>query len=352
MRLGFAVLLLPGVAAAQVHVDEGGVTLVPAPEGVGAWSWDTDGDGSFDDCADLAGCPFDATELDGPADVAIPVEIDGERVPFAIRIDNVPPTIGTVPPETVRLGLDYVYLPFATDPAGDRDPLVYALVDGAFPEGMFLDGAVVVWRPTPDDVGTHDVSVVVTDGDGGDDHQDWSVTVEPNEPPIAPAPFHADGCVDVEVTLQVANGVDLDDDPLTVFFEIDTDPGFRSIDLQQSPEIPEGPYGVTSWSPPRLLVPGVTFFWRAWVSDGAFESERVVDVLETCDEYYGYDDYGDYYDYDGYDYDGSDGSFEGDRHDSRGCSCWPDPPAKSDSADAGMGALALALLFFVRPRRS
>jgi hypothetical protein len=92
-----------------------------------------------------------------------------------------------------------------------------------------------------------------------------------------------DACVRVaNPTLKVANSSDPDGDVLRYHFEIDMDAGFRSIDLQESGSLPEGPAGFTEWRLPRPLVDGQTYYWRAWVDDCYEESEKVVAVFMTC----------------------------------------------------------------------
>jgi len=346
------VATVPGIALAESHVDEGSFGFVLAPRGATTWAWDFDFDGIYDDCPDADGCQFDATDLDGPSEVSVAIVVDGVEGRDAVTIDNVRPDIQSDAPGEARVGIAYSYEPLVMDPAGDRDPPELQLVDGVFPEGMSVVGAQVVWTPTAAQLGRHAVALVVHDGDGGVDTQDWEIEVAQNAAPWMPAPEYPPfgGCVyPSDASLMVSNIYDPDGDPLVVFFEIDVDPSFGSIDLQQSGAVPPDDDSV-EWSPPNRLSDSTTYFWRVWASDGSLSSEVASSQFLTCSEYY--DDVP-YYDDDsgGGDYYGGDDVVMEDGSGRGGCSCWPEPPADDTSAgmDAGIGALAL--LFIARPRK-
>jgi hypothetical protein len=63
----------------------------------------------------------------------------------------------------------------AIDP--NDDPLLYRLLEG--PEGITIDSVTgeVVWQPTFEDLGTHTITVEVTDGRGGVDTQEFTLEV-------------------------------------------------------------------------------------------------------------------------------------------------------------------------------
>jgi RHS repeat-associated protein len=96
---------------------------------------------------------------------------------------NSPPEIVSEPPDTVFARATYRYDVVARDPENDR--LAYDLP--VAPDGMVVDPTygVLLWRPTIDQVGTHQVLLRVKDPHGEVDLQFFSVTVEmPNRPPV------------------------------------------------------------------------------------------------------------------------------------------------------------------------
>lgn len=108
-----------------------------------------------------------------------------------------------------------------------------------------------------------------------------------NSTPYDPQPLYPtiENCVQVaRPTFRVSNSSDLDGDVLRYHFQVDPEPGFRSIDLQQSPPdgVPEGPSGFTEWQAPRPLVDGELYYWRVWVDDCFDTSEGIVQVFEVC----------------------------------------------------------------------
>lgn len=97
---------------------------------------------------------------------------------------NRPPVFVTDPPPTAQVGADYVYAARASDPDGDDVTLTLTTA----PAGMSppSDVAPLRWRPAPDQVGAHLVTLHASDGRGGVDVQQFVVTVGP--PALAPAP--------------------------------------------------------------------------------------------------------------------------------------------------------------------
>ena len=93
--------------------------------------------------------------------------------------DNHAPTIISFPKTTAKEDEQYKYDVDATDE--DRDILTYLLINK--PSGMTIDptNGVILW--TPRNAGISDVSVMVTDGKGGVDTQDYQITVEPDQEP-------------------------------------------------------------------------------------------------------------------------------------------------------------------------
>ena len=99
---------------------------------------------------------------------------------FAIEVNsdvaNQKPGFNSTPVTTTTLEKPYQYQATATDANGDI--LTYDLP--VKPEGMTVDAATgtVVWQPTLEQVGTHDVILRVKDGQGGVDIQSFQVQVD------------------------------------------------------------------------------------------------------------------------------------------------------------------------------
>ena len=107
---------------------------------------------------------------------------------------NNPPLITTNPPTLFSLtptntgsnpvDRQYAYDVNAVD--ADNDPLTYSLL--AQPKGMTIgiDTGKIIWTPTNVQVGDHEVTVEVTDGNGGVDVQFFEVTVQSSSPNQSP----------------------------------------------------------------------------------------------------------------------------------------------------------------------
>lgn len=97
---------------------------------------------------------------------------------------NVAPSITSTPVVVASTGQEYRYDVDAADPdAGDT--LTFAL--GAFPDGMVIDTAtgLIAWTPTPAQVGTHAITVVVSDNRNASSVQSFQIDVaEQNLAPV------------------------------------------------------------------------------------------------------------------------------------------------------------------------
>ncbi len=262
------------------------------------WAWDLDNDGTFEE--DALNPIFSAETIDGPDErtVSIHVEEDfagGHIVDRStdIEILNVAPIILSEPPTDGRRGGMYTYTPVVADPAipTGTEPMTFELIEDEHPDGMAIADPLtgrIEWTPRADQIADHDVEFYMEDDDGGSFTQTWTITVTDNTPPFQATPLYPvdptdDGCVRVaRPTFKVSNSSDLDEDPLVYFFEVDKDPGFRSIDLQQSEPVPQGISGFTEWQVIRALQDQQTYYWRTWVTDGIEESEKIVNVFQTC----------------------------------------------------------------------
>lgn len=115
----------------------------------------------------------------GSVDVAVTVEDDDggtteANCPGPIAVNNVAPSIVGSPPSEIDALSKYRYRPDVEDP-GTLDVHTWAL-EG--PEDAVADPATgtVEWTPTLDDVGEHDLTLRVNDGDD-DDLYTWTVNV-------------------------------------------------------------------------------------------------------------------------------------------------------------------------------
>lgn len=88
-------------------------------------------------------------------------------------LPNQAPTFTSTPRERIRLGNTYFYQVNATD--ADGDPLTYSL--STAPTGMALQDNILVWTPTADQMGEHQVVLSVDDGQGGVAEQTYTLTV-------------------------------------------------------------------------------------------------------------------------------------------------------------------------------
>lgn len=76
---------------------------------------------------------------------------------------NKPPVITSIPVTTAKVGIEYSYNVFATDPNGDN--LTYSLL--AYPNGMTINSltGLINWTPTESQIREYEVEVEVSDGE-------------------------------------------------------------------------------------------------------------------------------------------------------------------------------------------
>ena len=116
--------------------------------------------------------------------------------------ENRRPIFDSVPVPTAAVSQLYRYDANAIDI--DNDELVFSLV--AKPDGMTVhpDWGVVVWHPTRDQVGAHQVVLRVRDDRGGVDLQSFTITVAaPNTPPVVTSTPPSIAVVDMPLVYQV-----------------------------------------------------------------------------------------------------------------------------------------------------
>jgi len=136
-------------------------------------------------------------------------------------------------------------------------------VDWTVPQAL-ADGATYYWR------------VIIEDEHGAlSEAGPFSFQIDTtNQPPAMPAiDAPADEVADTSVDLLVVNSIDPENDPLTYFFEIDTQPTFDSPDKQSSAALAAGDT-TTAWSVTGLNE-DTEYFWRVKAHDGAADSPWV-----------------------------------------------------------------------------
>jgi hypothetical protein len=163
---------------------------------------------------------------------------------FIITVINTndPPTITTVPITSATEDSLYIYDVEASD-IDSGDILNFILT--AFPTGMSIDAAtgIIDWTPTNGQVGANSVVVVVSDGNGGNDTQSFTlvVTNTNDAPSITSTPVTA-ATEEVQYTYDV-EATDLDGDSYT--FSLSTFPVGMTID---------GTSGLITWTPTNSQV--------------------------------------------------------------------------------------------------
>src|SRR5690606_33345454 len=103
----------------------------------------------------------------------------------------------------------------------------------------------------------------------------WELSVSPNRAPMAPTPIYPTdriGIVDRAPRLAAANAEDLDFDPITYLFEIDTVDTFDSPALRTSEPLAPTP-GFTAWQLQEPLEVTRLYHWRVRANDGQADSE-------------------------------------------------------------------------------
>ncbi|HJL16572.1 MAG TPA: MYXO-CTERM sorting domain-containing protein [Sandaracinaceae bacterium LLY-WYZ-13_1] len=273
---------------APFSFDEGGeptvsVTIEDLEGDVYTHSWDLDDDGTFGEREGEFSYTVPAGTTDGPSALRIGLRAEDEHGNMAIRyrtlrVINVDPMITSEPPAVTSVGVDLDYQLEVTEPAGDLDPLTYEVVEG--PPGLNVnDRGRVTWIPTESDVTLPGESVAVelrvSDDDMGTTTQRWELTVSPNRRPSSPVPSYPIDMVAIlnrQPRLVAQNAEDLDLDPLTYVFQIDTVDTFDSEDLMESEAVAETP-GFTEWTPPEPLAADQLYHWRVKANDGTIDSE-------------------------------------------------------------------------------
>ncbi len=132
----------------------------------------------------------------------------------------------TSQPSTLAV-VDQAYSYTATATDLDGDTLTYTLRTA--PANMTLDAVsgVIAWLPALEDIGTHDVAIVVADGQSGEAVHAFTLTVRDNEAPVIAALPGTDTVVGDQYQY-VIEASDPDGDPLT--YQLITAPAGMTLD--------------------------------------------------------------------------------------------------------------------------
>ncbi|HEY9621936.1 MAG TPA: putative Ig domain-containing protein [Crinalium sp.] len=157
---------------------------------------------------------------------------------LTVTAANLPPAIQSVPPTRAAQGQTYRYQVQAIDP--ENDGLTFALVQP--PAGMTINGNVIEWTPLTTQSGLYPVEIVVTDSQGAQSKQQFSVQVGATA--INQAPSITSSPVQIANTLKPyqyqVTATDADGDSLTYRF-VQTPPSGMSINPTT---------GLISWNNP------------------------------------------------------------------------------------------------------
>jgi hypothetical protein len=174
-------------AGGPYTVPEGGSILLNAGAStdpgsdIATYHWDLDNDGQFDDATGMQPT-FSAAGLDGPTTVTIGLKVtddDGaaDTTTVQISVTNVAPTADAGGPySTLDGGTVLLSAAASTDPGGDIASYHWDL-DG---DGTYDTSGKTVYFST-DQVGPHEVTLLVTDSSGASDTATAQVTVSYGE---------------------------------------------------------------------------------------------------------------------------------------------------------------------------
>lgn len=93
--------------------------------------------------------------------------------------------------------------------------------------------------------------------------------------PVIMSPAPGTTVTSTNVTMTVANSIDVDSDPVTYTFELDKLNTFNSSDKRSSGALVAGSGGVTNWTA-NTLVENTRYYWRVKASDGKTNTDWVL----------------------------------------------------------------------------
>ncbi|MFO7992284.1 MAG: putative Ig domain-containing protein, partial [Thermoplasmata archaeon] len=215
------------VAAVDIDGDSLSYSLLVAPEEM-----------NIDGSGEITWTPVN----DDVGDHTVMIEVsDGnngtDTQTFIITVQNTndAPTITSEAGTSAVEDEEYVYDVNAKDV--DGDDLHYSLSEK--PTGMTIDSSngMITWVPTNDQVGSHSVSVMVSDGNGGTDNQSWDISVSNvNDKPVITSTPVLTAVEDCAYSYTV-KATDIDGDSLT--YNLDVAPSGMVI----------GSDGTITWTP-------------------------------------------------------------------------------------------------------
>ncbi|MCP4252153.1 MAG: PKD domain-containing protein [Candidatus Scalindua sp.] len=158
----------------------------------------------------------------------------------SITEENLPPLITSTPPDAMIAGVEYSHQVTADDPEGD--PISYELTTS--PDSMTIspDG-LIIWSDDGNRPATADVVVRVSDGQGGEDIQSWTITLQVIAPPA--------------VTLLMSTNMPKTGDlPVDMQVQVQSSAAIQSTELKIGDQIiPLDAFGVA-----HIAVPAVGFY--------------------------------------------------------------------------------------------
>lgn len=174
--------------------------------------------------------------------VRITDKYNGEATqPFTITVTNVndPPTITTTPVTSATEDNPYTYKVQASDIDPTQDDLTFALT--TYPTGIEIapSTGLITWTPTNDQVGSNNVGITVSDGNGGTDTQLFTAIVaNVNDPPLIVSTPALIAVEDEKYIYDVdATDIDIGD---TLTYGLDNYPDGMVIDSES---------GIITWTP-------------------------------------------------------------------------------------------------------
>jgi hypothetical protein len=169
----FTIGLASADAGGPYSVDEGGcVELSATSDPLGAdFTWDLDGDGDYDDGFGPT-VDFDATGLDGPDDVTVWVKAAytsglSAEASATVTVLNVAPTVDAGGDASLFEGETLTQAGSFSDPGADLWTGTVDWGEGAGPEPLPLAGTTFSLNHLYASAGEFDVTVEITDDDGG-----------------------------------------------------------------------------------------------------------------------------------------------------------------------------------------
>jgi hypothetical protein len=187
---------------------------------------------------------------------------------------NRAPSFVSLPGLSAVVDEEYLYRAVASDPDGDE--LVYS-ISALSPAAMQIEAltGLITWTPVSDDVGEHTVIVEVRDGRGGQDLQQYTLTVEDtgaNRAPVVTSEALTTAEVDVLYSYPI-RAHDLDEDAL--FYELKRGAAGMSVSDE----------GLVEWLVPASAA-GQLIMVQVLVSDGEHETPHnwVIEVSEVIAE--------------------------------------------------------------------